>query len=203
MAPKVKHTKEAIIHAGLEVVRHRGPAGLTARNIAEQLGSSIQPIYRTFASMEVLSAEVSAAASRIALSYAWEAEDEESAFLAIGLGYLEFSRAEPHLFRFLLAGGFRLWSPTAADWPLFELLGKMRRDGLIAELSEESLRRLLRDMFIYTHGLSALAPSNPTWDERNQERDLLRYVGGRLMALAVLEERGEFSFEAITRRFHT
>lgn len=203
MAPKVKHTREAIIRAGLEVVRDRGPAGLTARNIAERLGSSVQPIYRTFAAMDALSAEVGAAASRIALSYAREAEDEESAFLAIGLGYLEFSRAEPNLFHLLPAGGFRLWSPTGTDWPLFELLDKMRRDDFIAELSEEALQRLLRDMFIYTHGLSALSPAKPTRDDRSRERSLLRDVGGRLMALAVLEERGEFSFEAMTRRFHT
>lgn len=45
MAPKVKFTKEEMIAASLAVARRKGVAGVTARNVAAELGGSTRPIF--------------------------------------------------------------------------------------------------------------------------------------------------------------
>ena len=202
MAPKVNYTKEAIIAAALDAVRHHGVEALSARNVARELGGSTQPIYRQFTSITELKRAVATEARRIAASYSLEAIDHESAFLSIGLGYLAFSRAEPNVFRFLLLHGGETWMPGSDGWPLNDLVEKMRSDPPLSSLSEARLRELLRDMFIYTHGLSALQPQRPSVEELERERDLLRSVGGRLIILAVSRAGGGFDINSYKEILH-
>jgi AcrR family transcriptional regulator len=184
MPPLISFSKKDILQAAVEVVRRRGPGKITARSVAAQLGSSTQPIYRAFASIEALVQAVEARAVETALRYCQDALDEESAFLSIGLGYLKFSREEPNLFRLLVASGRATWSPTSPDWPLYDLVEKMTRDRYVSSLPEEILRKLLRDMFIYTHGLATLAAQEPSPEDLVRERELLRYVGAQLIRQA-------------------
>ena len=51
MAPKNKFTKEEMVAAALRVVRAKGADGLTAKTIADELGTSTQPIFTAFGSM--------------------------------------------------------------------------------------------------------------------------------------------------------
>ena len=48
MAPKNKFTKEEMVAAALRVVRAKGADGLTAKTIADELGTSTQPIFTAF-----------------------------------------------------------------------------------------------------------------------------------------------------------
>ena len=181
MPPTISFSKEDILQAAVEVVRQRGPGNITARSVAAQLGSSTQPIYRVFSSIEELVQAVEAWAMVTALGYCQDALDEESAFLSIGLGYLKFSREEPNLFRLLATSGRATWSPTSPDWPLYDLVEKMNRDRYVSSLPEEVMRKLLRDMFIYTHGLATLAAKDSSPKDLARERELLRYVGAQLI----------------------
>ena len=52
MAPKNKFTKEEMTEAALRVVRSLGGSGLTAKTLADELGTSTQPIFTAFGSME-------------------------------------------------------------------------------------------------------------------------------------------------------
>ena len=45
MAPKNKFTKDEMVAAALRVVRAKGADGLTAKTIADELGTSTQPIF--------------------------------------------------------------------------------------------------------------------------------------------------------------
>ena len=63
MPPKVKITKNEIVQAGLDIVRHEGEDSLNARGIAAVLGCSTQPIFSNYASMEELRRAVIAAAA--------------------------------------------------------------------------------------------------------------------------------------------
>ena len=61
MAPKNKFTKAEMVEAALQVVREKGIAGLTAKRIADQLGTSTQPVFTCFGSMDGANREVYAA----------------------------------------------------------------------------------------------------------------------------------------------
>lgn len=50
MAPKNKFTKEEMVAAALQVVRTKGIEGLTAKTMADALGTSTQPIFTAFGS---------------------------------------------------------------------------------------------------------------------------------------------------------
>ena len=50
MAPKSKFTKEEIAEAALWIVREKGSDGLTAKAIADALGTSTRPVFTAFGS---------------------------------------------------------------------------------------------------------------------------------------------------------
>lgn len=62
MAPKNKFTKTEMVEAALRVVRAKGAGGLTAKNIGDELGTSTQPIFTAFGSMDGIKTAVYAAA---------------------------------------------------------------------------------------------------------------------------------------------
>ena len=65
MAPKNKFTKEEMVEAALRVVRAKGIGGLTAKTLADELGTSTQPVFTAFKSMDGVKQEVYAAAVRV------------------------------------------------------------------------------------------------------------------------------------------
>ncbi len=202
MPPKTVLTRERIINGAIRVVRESGHESLTARSVAGALGCSTQPIYSVFGSIDALLDATVDRALEIALNHALPTPDPESEFLGIGLAYLDFSRSEPNLFQLLMTKGRERLTPSAAEWPFHRLTEQMRRDSVLATLPDERLQILLKNMFIYTHGLAALAPAQPTAEDLENERTLLRDVGGRMIALAVMEASGEFDLEEVARRFH-
>ena len=54
MPPKVRITKEDIIHTAVEIVRRDGTGAINARVIAKELNCSTQPVFSNFATMEDL-----------------------------------------------------------------------------------------------------------------------------------------------------
>ena len=52
MAPKNKFTREEMVNAALQVVRGKGIDALTAKALAEELGTSTQPVFTCFATMQ-------------------------------------------------------------------------------------------------------------------------------------------------------
>ena len=101
MAPKNKFTKEEMIAAALRVVRAKGIDGLTAKTMAEELGTSTQPVFTGFGSMDGVKAAVHAAAMGVYDRYTAAGLKEEIPFLGVGRQYIRFAREEPELYRLL------------------------------------------------------------------------------------------------------
>lgn len=101
MAPKYKFTKEEMVEAALQVVRTKGIGGLTAKTMADELGTSTQPIFTSFGSMEGIKREVYAAAVRVYDGYTDAGLKAEVPFFGVGMQYIQFAREEPELYRLL------------------------------------------------------------------------------------------------------
>ena len=101
MAPKNKFTKEAMVDAALRVVRAQGIDGLTAKTMADELGTSTQPIFTAFGSMDGVKREVCAAAMRVYERYADAGLREKIPFFGVGMQHVRFAREEPELYRLL------------------------------------------------------------------------------------------------------
>ena len=154
MAPKVKFTKSEMTEAAVQVVRQNGIAGLTAKSLATQLGTSTQPIFTCFATMEAVKAAVLAAATQIYNRYTAEGLDNRIPFFGFGMQYIRFARNEPELYRLLFLSseqpGDAMGAMAHSQTLLQPTLMKIYRIGA-AEAD-----RYFRDMWLVVHGLATL-----------------------------------------------
>ena len=94
MPPKCRFTREEIIQAALDLTAEKGVGALTARGLAQRLGSSAKPIFGLFANMEEVQQEVVKAAN---LRYQEYLRQDMSAgryppYKASGMAYIRFAR---------------------------------------------------------------------------------------------------------------
>ena len=103
MPPKIKVTKENILSAAVELVRECGSEALNARALAKKLGSSTQPIFSNYTSMEELKQEVIKSAEGIYKNYlnADMEKGEYPPYKASGMSYIRFAGEQQELFKLL------------------------------------------------------------------------------------------------------
>lgn len=156
MAPKNKFTKEEMVEAALRVVRAKGIDGLTAKTMADELGTSTQPVFTAFGSMDTVKQEVYAAAVRVYDGYADAGLKEKIPFFCVGMQYIRFAREEPELYRFLFL--------TRAQDQAYSVMKSMRhlqelvRPTLVNvyHITAEEADLYFRDLWFVVHSLSTL-----------------------------------------------
>lgn len=164
MPPKFKFTRDEITSAAVNVTRKKGPDGLTARALAEELGCSVKPIFGLFKNMEEVQSAVMNAAQDIYESYL--AEDMTSGkyplYKASGMAYIRFAKEERELFKLLFMrdrNGEPL-EPTREVDAIIPII--MKTTGL----SREQAERFHLEMWVVVHGIaSMIATSYLIWDE--------------------------------------
>ena len=128
MPPKCRFTREEIIQAALELTAEKGVGALTARSLAQRLGSSAKPIFGLFANMEEVQQEVMKAAN---LRYQEYLRQDMSAgryppYKASGMAYIRFAREQKELFKLLFMRD-RTHEAKAAGDELEALLGLIQK----------------------------------------------------------------------------
>lgn len=156
MAPKIKFTKDEMTEAALRVVRANGIGGLTAKAIADELGTSTQPVFTGFGSMEAVRWEVYEAAVRLYYKYAAEGLNGKIPFFGFGMQYIRFAREEPQLYRllFLTPAGYGRYSAVQAMVHSQEKLRPILTS--IYRITGEEADRYFRDMWLVVHSISTL-----------------------------------------------
>lgn len=155
MARPVQMTKENIIAAAVELVRENGSEALNARALAARLGSSTQPIFRNFRSMNEVSDAVRTEAAARYFEYL-KAESDTAVYppyKASGMGYIRFAGAEPQLFQLLFMcqrSEQEAVRPSADYEASVSLL--MREYGL----SHDDAVRFHLSMWAYVHGIAVM-----------------------------------------------
>jgi len=158
MPPKAKFKEEEIITAALYIVRHNGIDALTARALAEKLGSSARPIFTVFQSMDEVKHETMQAAKEVYNVYVKKGLTQSPAFKGVGIEYIQFSVNEPKLFQLLFM------SENTAPPKLSEVLSIIddNHAQIVASiqseynLSIENAWEMYRHLWIYTHGIASL-----------------------------------------------
>lgn len=155
MAPKVKFTKDEMVAAAVQVVRNGGIDRLTAKSLAAQLGTSTQPIFTCFATMDAVKAEVTAAAERIYDGYAAKGLADPRPFFGFGMQYIQFARTEPQLYRLLFL------NPDGPDGgamaAMTHSLALVRPSMMeIYRITAAEADRYFRDLWLVVHGLATL-----------------------------------------------
>lgn len=156
MAPKNKFTKEEMVNAALQVVRLNGIDRLTAKTMADELGTSTQPIFTAFGSMDTVRQEVYDSAIRLYDKYTTAGLKEKIPFLGVGMQYIRFAWDEPELYRFLFL------TPTQNN--KYSAMTAMRRLQALVRptlmnvyhITAEEADIYFRDLWFVVHSLSTL-----------------------------------------------
>lgn len=158
MPPKPKFTKDEIVQTALEIVSRKGVEALTAKELADALGSSARPIFTVFSSMKEVQDEVRAAAMRRFESFAGQKLSDMPLFKQVGMQMVLFGAKEPKLYQLLFMQEDR--NAVSFD-DVFGALGPTA-ETCIRSIQEEhclgaaEARLLFENVWIYTFGVGAL-----------------------------------------------
>ena len=133
MPPKVKFSKQEIVDAAVRVARDKGIDGVTAREIAAELGVSTRPIFTYFDTMDEVKAEVFQTAKELYRAYVERGLAGPIPFLGVGQQYIRFAHDEPELYKLLY-----LTRPGNASGGAMEAL------RFSQDLARESIMRIYR-----------------------------------------------------------
>jgi AcrR family transcriptional regulator len=158
MAPKeIVFTKEQVVNAAFDVVREQGIGALSARKVAEHLGSSTAPVYSWFSSMHELGEAVARKTHDLLLEYTRKPYTPR-VDLNIGVGIVLFARDHPKLFTTVHTEGKEAYD---ADNELQEyLLKQLKPLSDYQNMTDEDIRTLFNKFKIFSHGLALLACSH-------------------------------------------
>ena len=169
MPRKFLFTREQIVDAALSLVREQGIDALTARALADTLGTSTKPIFGLFRNMEEVRNAVLCAADGIYSNHI-HAEMTRGVFppyKASGMAYIRFARDERELFRLLfMRDRSRETIDEAKSRAEIEPLVQMiaQNNGL----SIEEAYRFHLEMWVFVHGIAAMiATGYLVWDDRD------------------------------------
>lgn len=163
MPPKCRFTREEIIQAALDLTAEKGVGALTARGLAQRLGSSAKPIFGLFANMEEVQQEVVKAANLRYQEYLWQdmSAGRYPPYKASGMAYIRFAREQKELFKLLFMRD-RTHEEKASGDELEALLGLIQKN---MGLSRDDAYRFHLEMWIYVHGIATMiATAYLEWD---------------------------------------
>ncbi len=151
MVRKTVFTREDIVAAGVTVVEREGLTGLSARRLADEIGSSTAPVYSNFANMDEVAIAVKQSVTDQLLEFTTRGFTENP-FRNMGIGILEFARQKPSLYAAVfMQDTQRCEAGSVLMSKLSERMGQLEDLGSLP-LTERLM--LLHQMAIFTHGLA-------------------------------------------------
>jgi len=187
MSPIKKFDREKIIETVKNVISKSGVEEVNARSIAKELGSSVQPIFHYFNSMEDLMEEVNNSIYEVYLSYMNSALGKENAYKELGLSYIRFAKENPEFFKLLF---MRETNYDVYGFITSDRSGDMVIDAgtLMTKLSHDEQIKFHTKVWILTHGIACLLATK-TIKMNDKEIEILLGSSVKEMLIGYLKER--------------
>ena len=155
MPPKAKFCREEIVNAALATVREGGMSALNARAIASKLGSSTQPLFSIFSSMDDIRTCIFKRARALYADYISRGEQSCSRlYKGAGMAYVRFAHEERQLFRLLFMRD-RVYEGTdsVVDGEVEHIY-----DAIMSAtgFDRSTATRFHTDMWVFAHGLATM-----------------------------------------------
>lgn len=168
MPPRFKFSREQIVTAGVELVRHKGWQALTTRALAEKLGTSARPIYSYFRRMDELERMIVQRAVELLHSFMMRNRTGDP-WLDHGIGYVMFAQEEKHLFRSINDEKHIACFKEFGDVVWARLTASLSDHHLFKGLSAEQVYQIQLTRWLFAHGLAFQASNPPpeTWNEES------------------------------------
>lgn len=178
MPPKAKFSKEDIIKAALELTRKSGASSVTARALAEQLGTSVKPIFGLFSGMEELKKDVLDTTNTIYQSFLANemTSGQYPPYKASGIGYIKFAREEKELFKLLFMrdrSGESITEDRESIRPIIDIIKKN------TGFSDDTAYRFHLEQWIFVHGIASMIATNYIlWTDEDISQSVSRVYNG-------------------------
>ncbi|MTI96957.1 MAG: TetR/AcrR family transcriptional regulator [Firmicutes bacterium] len=186
MGPKTRFSKQEIVNVAFDIAKVEGFSGVTARNVAKRLGSSVAPIYVNFETIDDLIAAVVQRVFAISDELVSKQKGDDY-FANVGRASLAFAREYPVLFRELMLQP----NQYMASYETLEneLVVAMAEDDAMQNWSLAERKRLLLKMRVFQLGLSVMVANGhmPSWLSDREVEDLLMEIGDELMRVHQLK----------------
>ena len=153
MAKIKKHTKEELIKKAVELTREKGFGALGIRSLAEYAGISTQPIYDAFGSLQQLNESVILAINDLYEDFLKKeiAKGSYPPYKASGIGYVNFARSEPELFKALFMRSRKNENGKREDEE-FDKIAEAVSKGY--GIDYQSARKFHLEMWLIVHGFA-------------------------------------------------
>lgn len=161
------YTREHILKAAYELIEKDGFSNFTARNVANQMGVSTQPIYLEFENMEDLKQTLIKEIFDDLSKKVFSVEHTGDKLIDISINYIDFAQNNPRLFMAMYLdekGGGKV---------MYDLSYRFIKDTILQEkdyqnLSEEYIEALFHGTWITITGLATLMLSKVIVPSRQQ-----------------------------------
>ena len=186
MPTKIKISKDMILNAAFDIVRHHGIEKLSNRELANKLKCSIRPIYYQFENVEELQKELYTKIEKYFYKFLLDNMNNEiPKYKQVGINYIKFAKKEKKLFQTLFMSEVGLTpnvfvSKEGDDYKEIEKFIKISTD-----LKGDDIKDFHTKMWIFCHGIATLVANNTISLTDSQIEKLLSY---EFQALMLLEE---------------
>lgn len=191
MPPRKQFTKDQIIQAAFEVARAEGISGITARKVAEKLGSSVAPIYVNFADIEELKRGVADHLFELGRRMSQQTYTGDR-FLDIGIASLRFAKEYSVLFRELVLNRNEYMDDYDAKLGS-HIVDEIAHAPELEGFTQEELMGMFLKMRIFQLGLSAMVANGllPADFDDDAAIELLASAGEDVLIAARYRKQNE------------
>jgi AcrR family transcriptional regulator len=188
MTQRTVFTKEMIVETAFQLTRELGWSFVTARTIAQKLGSSTMPLYSALKSMDEIEKEVRARAEACMQGFQ-RGKYTDEVMLNSAVGYVVFARDEKNLFRFLYVD-----RPLAANRGGDQGQARdVQELGGVVDLADQAAVALKDPLVLkswaFTHGLASLISGGVIDLPTDRIATLLTEVGSAIYYMDQLQKK--------------
>lgn len=164
--------KEDVLKIAYEIVEKEGLNGLNARRIAEELHSSVHPIFKHFQDMEELKKAVYEKIYDKYQEYMLSGIHEKLAYKKTGLSYIQFAKDYPEFFKILFMQSTNL---NAEKFITADKVGDdvIKAGQALTGLPMEEQKKFHVKVWIFTHGIACLVATKTVEFSEKEISDLL------------------------------
>lgn len=154
--PKQRITREMILNVAFKLAREDGFEQVVLKNIADEIGCSVQPVYSYFSNMETLKEAVVGAAMQFYNQFIYSRVEKEGILESMARANVAFAKYETNLFKLLF---LQKLNGLNSFNDIYEWMGDKQATAQLSEkllLPEENVKQVYIMLIIFTHGVATM-----------------------------------------------
>ena len=154
--PKQRITKEMSLDVAFRLARESGYEQVVLKNVAVEIGCSVQPIYSYFSNMEALKEAVVGAAMRFYNEFIYSRMEKDCVLESMAMANVAFAKYETNLFKLLF---LQKLNGLNSFNDIYEWMGDKQATRQLAEklaLPEENVKEVYIMLIVFTHGVATM-----------------------------------------------